>query len=65
MPLNNHSYSLRREVANAFFNRFKVGDHVTVDYLPDHPTIGRIRDWDTDSRQWILLILAIPGTWFL
>jgi hypothetical protein len=57
---NGQGVRLRREVAPSFMFRFKVGDHVTVDYLPDHPRIGRIRDWDIDGRQWVLLVVSLP-----
>lgn len=56
---------LHRKVIVRFADRFHVGDSVTVEYLHDHPGIGRIAGWDLDSRQWILLLLLLPMIWFL
>jgi hypothetical protein len=58
-------FRLHRKVAFDFLTRFKVGERVTVEYLPAHPGIARIKDWDLDGRQWIMLILFVPLAWFL
>ena len=55
-----HAERLRREVAVNFSDAVKVGDQVTVDYLPNQPWIGHIRNWDLDGRKWVWLIMALP-----
>jgi hypothetical protein len=56
---NGRTIHLHHEVRVDFIDRFKVGHHVTVDYLPSNPSIARIRDWDMDGRQWGLALFTL------
>jgi hypothetical protein len=49
---------LRRTVSTGFGDDHPPGSHVTVEYLPSEPQVARIRDWDTDGRQWPFLLFV-------
>lgn len=55
--------TLRRDVPERFDQQFDVGDTVIVEHLAGDPSVGRIRDWDLDARQWIMLLLVLPFGW--
>jgi hypothetical protein len=62
---NGRSIKLHRKVLVGFRDRFKVGDQIAVDYLPDNPSIARIPGWDLDGRQWILAVMSLPLLWVM
>lgn len=57
-PRSSGEIQLHRSVLANFRNAKGIGDSVTVEYLPEHPEVGRIQGWDMDGRNWIFALLA-------
>ncbi|MEM0914012.1 MAG: DUF3592 domain-containing protein [Planctomycetota bacterium] len=55
--------SRRRLVFSSFRDDFNVGDTVTVQHVRDRPTVMRIKDWDRDAREWMLILFVVPLLW--
>jgi hypothetical protein len=53
-------FKIHRRVPVSFVNARVPGTSVTVEYLPNHPSIARIRGWDLDGRMWAALLFIIP-----
>lgn len=57
---NGQKHRLRHEVRGDFPSHCKVGDKVTIEFLPTNPSVARIQDWDLDGAQWVFLIFLFP-----
>src|SRR5205814_277363 len=62
-PRNGREVRLRRDVPLTFEKECPVGSRVTVEYLPRNPQVGRIRDFDLDGRNWLVLLFVPAMAW--